>query len=230
MLERIAAEVCAAKPATIVEIGPGQGALTQLLLESGAVVHAIELDPLMIVALEKRFPNHPRLHIHHSDVLDADLAQWGPAALAGNLPYYITSPILERIFAASAAIQPAVLLMQKEVADRLAAAPASKNFGYLTVTTQSRAAVEIVMPVPPGAFRPPPKVDSTVVRLTLTHHPPSPAFLDFASLAFKHKRKTLRNNLQQAYPNADWASLPERGLRAEQLSIAQLHELHAKLS
>lgn len=230
MLERIAAEVCAAKPETIVEIGPGQGALTQLLLESGAHVHAIELDPLMIVALERRFPAHPRLHIHHTDVLDADLAAWGPAALAGNLPYYITSPILERIFAASTAIQPAVLLIQKEVADRLAASPSSRDYGYLSVTTQTRAAVEIVMPVPPGAFRPPPKVDSAVVRLTLSNQQPPPGFLDFVSLAFKHKRKTLRNNLQPSYPNADWTTLPERGLRAEQLSIAQLRELHAKLS
>lgn len=230
MLERIAAEVCAARPSTIVEIGPGQGALTELLLASGAEVHAIEIDPLMIVALERRFPGHPRLHIHHTDVLDADLAQWGPAALAGNLPYYITSPILERIFTAGAAIQPAVLLIQKEVADRLAALPSSRDYGYLSVTTQTRAAVEMVMKVPPGAFRPPPKVESAVVRLTLKNEHPSPAFLTFVSLAFKQKRKTLRNNLQQAYPNADWSSLPERGLRAEQLSIAQLRELHAKLS
>lgn len=184
----------------------------------------------MIVALERRFPGHPRLHIHHTDVLDADLAQWGPAALAGNLPYYITSPILERIFTAGAAIQPAVLLIQKEVADRLAALPSSRDYGYLSVTTQTRAAVEMVMKVPPGAFRPPPKVESAVVRLTLKNEHPSPAFLTFVSLAFKQKRKTLRNNLQQAYPNADWSSLPERGLRAEQLSIAQLRELHAKLS
>jgi 16S rRNA (adenine1518-N6/adenine1519-N6)-dimethyltransferase len=230
VLERIAAEVRAARPQTIVEIGPGQGALTQLLLESGAQVHAVELDPLMIVALERRFPAHPRLHVHHRDVLDTDLAQWGPAALAGNLPYYITSPILERIFAASAAIQTAVLLMQKEVADRLAAAPSSRDYGYLSVTTQTRAAVEKIMTVPPGAFRPPPKVDSAVVRLTLQDQQPAPEFLHFVSLAFKQKRKTLRNNLQQAYPNAGWAELPERGLRAEQLSIAQLCELHAKLS
>jgi len=230
VLERIASEVCAAKPETIVEIGPGQGALTELLLASGADVHAVELDPLMIAALQRRFPGHPRLHVHHTDVLDANLAQWGPAALAGNLPYYITSPILERIFAAGAAIQPAVLLIQKEVADRLGAAPSSRDYGYLSVTTQTRAAVEIVMKVPPGAFRPPPKVDSAVVRLTLSNQQPAQSFLDFVSLAFKQKRKTLRNNLQHVYPGADWSKLPERGLRAEQLSIAQLQLLHAKLS
>lgn len=224
--------MCADSPATIIEIGPGQGALTEFLLQSGAHVHAVELDPLMIVALARRFPNHPRLTVHHQDVLDTDLAQWGPASLAGNLPYYITSPILDRIRQARAVITSATLLIQKEVADRVIATPGSRDYGYLTVITQSWAAVRHVVHVPPGAFRPPPKVDSSVIRLTPKADVPADLaeFLVFAGHAFRQKRKTLRNNLLSAYPNAPWDTLPERSLRAEQLSIDELRALWHKLS
>jgi 16S rRNA (adenine1518-N6/adenine1519-N6)-dimethyltransferase len=224
--------VCAGEPETIVEIGPGQGALTEYLLRSGAHVHAIELDPAMVERLARRFPDHPRLTVHHADVLDVDLAQWGPAALAGNLPYYITSPILERIRRARTAVASSTLLIQKEVADRLVAGPGSRDYGYLTVLTQSWAEARFVVKVPPGAFRPPPKVDSAVVHLQALPEvaPDLEAFLQFAGLAFRQKRKNLRNNLAQAYPAADWETLPERTLRAEQLSIPQLRELWRKLS
>ena len=224
--------MCAGAPETIVEIGPGQGALTEYLLRGGAHVHAIELDPAMVERLARRFPDHPRLTVHPADVLDVDLAQWGPAALAGNLPYYITSPILERIRRARTAIASSTLLIQKEVADRLVAGPGSRDYGYLTVLTQSWAEARLVVNVPPGAFRPPPKVDSAVVHLQALPEvaPDLEPFLKFAGLAFRQKRKNLRNNLGQAYPQADWDALPERTLRAEQLSIPQLRELWRKLS
>ncbi len=224
--------MCAGAPETIVEIGPGQGALTEYLLRGGAHVHAIELDPAMVERLARRFPDHPRLTVHPADVLDVDLAQWGPAALAGNLPYYITSPILERIRRARTAIASSTLLIQKEVADRLVAGPGSRDYGYLTVLTQSWAEARLVVNVPPGAFRPPPKVDSAVVHLQALPEvaPDLEPFLKFAGLAFRQKRKNLRNNLGQAYPQADWDALPERTLRAEQLSISQLRELWRKLS
>jgi 16S rRNA (adenine1518-N6/adenine1519-N6)-dimethyltransferase len=224
--------VCAGAPGTIVEIGPGQGALTEYLLRSEAHVHAIELDPAMVERLARRFPNHPRLTVHAADVLDVDLAQWGPAALAGNLPYYITSPILDRIRRARTAIASSTLLMQKEVADRLVARPGSRDYGYLTVVTQSWAEARFVVNVPPGAFRPPPKVESAVVHLQALAEvePDLEAFLKFAGMAFRQKRKNLRNNLAQAYPAADWENLAERTLRAEQLSIPQLRELWRKLS
>lgn len=224
--------MCAGAPGTIVEIGPGQGALTEYLLRSEAHVHAIELDPAMVERLARRFPNHPRLTVHAADVLDVDLAQWGPAALAGNLPYYITSPILDRIRRARTAIASSTLLMQKEVADRLVARPGSRDYGYLTVVTQSWAEARFVVNVPPGAFRPPPKVESAVVHLQALAEvePDLEAFLKFAGMAFRQKRKNLRNNLAQAYPAADWENLAERTLRAEQLSIPQLRELWRKLS
>jgi 16S rRNA (adenine1518-N6/adenine1519-N6)-dimethyltransferase len=232
ILERIAESVCADAPKTIVEIGPGQGALTELLLASGAHVHAIELDALMIVALERRFPGHPALTIHPADVLNVDLAQWGPATLAGNLPYYITSPILDRIRQARKQIGTSTLLIQKEVADRVVAQPKSRDYGYLTVVTQSWADASFVVAVPPESFRPPPKVDSAVIRLTSKPGVPDDldAFLKFAGHAFRQKRKNLRNNLNGVYPDTDWESLSERTLRAEQLSIAELRALWHKLS
>lgn len=186
----------------------------------------------MIAALRARFGDHPQLHIHPGDVLDIDLAQWGPASLAGNLPYYITSPILDRIRAARHAIRRATLLMQKEVAQRLTARHGTRDYGYLTVRTRIWASVEPVIDVPPGAFRPPPKVDSAVVQLVpLEQTPPDmEAFLAFAERAFRQKRKTLRNNLSAEYPGADWETLPERGLRAEQLDLESLRVLWGKLS
>lgn len=224
--------MCASAPQTIVEIGPGQGALTEFLLQSEAHVHAIELDLEMIARLARRFPDHPRLTVHHADVLDTDLAQWGPAALAGNLPYYITSPILDRIRRARATIASSTLLIQKEVADRVVAKPKSRDYGYLTVVVQSWAEASPIVHVPPSAFRPPPKVDSSVIHLAARPDVPADLddFLKFAAHAFRQKRKNLRNNLNGVYPNAPWDFLPERTLRAEQLTIAELRALWHKLS
>lgn len=232
MLESIAASVCAGEPKTIIEIGPGQGALTEYLLKSGAHVHAIELDPEMVARLAKRFPEHPQLTVHHQDVLDTDLTEWGPAAIAGNLPYYITSPILERIQRARWAIGSATLLIQKEVADRVMAKPRTRDYGYLTVVVQSWAEVDFVVAVPPVAFKPPPKVDSTVIRLRPRAEVPEDlaAFLKFAGHAFRQKRKNLRNNLNGVYAGVDWDTYPERTLRAEQLTIDELRALWHKLS
>jgi 16S rRNA (adenine1518-N6/adenine1519-N6)-dimethyltransferase len=231
VLERIAAQVTKSDPRIIIEIGPGQGALTALLLNAGVPVHAIELDPAMVATLQARFAGQPLLTLHHADVLDTDLAQWGPAHLAGNLPYYITSPILQRIFDARAALGSATLLVQKEVALRLTARPGTRDYGYLSVVAQSWAKVEWIMKVPAGAFRPPPKVESAVVHLELLRdpHPQTEAWLRFAGQAFRQKRKTLRNNLQHLYPAADWENIPEKNLRAEQLDIPALQDLWSRV-
>ena len=224
--------MCASSPQVIVEIGPGQGALTEFLLASGAQVHAIEVDPDMVERLARRFPAHPNLRVHQSDVLTTDLAQWGPASLAGNLPYYITSPILDRIRKARTAIRTSTLLIQKEVADRVIAKPKTRDYGYLSVVTQSWAETEHVVHVPPEAFRPPPRVDSSVILLTSRPEVPTDldAFLKFAAHAFRQKRKNLRNNLNGIYPMADWEHMAERTLRAEQMTIEELRALWRKLS
>ncbi len=150
-----------------------------------------------------------------------DLAQWGAGVVVGNLPYYITSPILEHALAARPKL--AVFLVQKEVALRMAAKPGSRDYGYLSVRTQFLAEVEVLFEVPPKAFQPPPKVDSAVVRLTpRAGVTASEEFLKFAGLCFHLKRKNLRNNLSSVYGLRDF---PEGGLRAEQLSVDQLFAL-----
>ncbi len=168
-------------------------------------------------------------------MLATGLAQWGPAVVAGNLPYYITSPIVEKTLALGPLLRRAVFLVQREVAERLAANPGSRDWGLLSVRTQLLAHVEILFGVPPAAFHPPPKVDSAVVRMTPRNRIAELAldsggnFLAFAGLCFRQKRKTLRNNLAGAYGRDAMEGLPEAGLRAEQLSIEQLAALYRRL-
>lgn len=225
VVDRIARAVCPERQPLVVEIGPGEGVLTEALARHADRVIAVELDAPLIDPLRRRLPS---VEVVEADVLEVDLAQWGPAVIVGNLPYYITSPIVDRILSLGTACRWAVPMMQKEVAERLCATPGSRDYGYLTVTTQSRADVETLFDVRPGAFRPPPKVDSAVVRLTPLPDPAPAEFLEFAGRCFRHKRKTLRNNLLESYPAI--ASRPEAGLRAEQLSISQLRSLFDALS
>lgn len=224
IIEKIAEAVCPVREPLVIEIGPGEGVLTQALSPRTDRLVAIELDGNLIPGLRHRFPN---AEIVHADVLETDLKQWGPAAVAGNLPYYITSPTIGHVLEMGSLLLHAVLMMQREVADRLVAQPGSRDFGFLTVATQARAHVEFLFPVPKGAFAPPPKVESAVVRLTpLTLSAPD-GFLNFASLCFRHKRKTLRNNLAAHYPGI--RELPEGALRAEQLSLENLKALFGRL-
>jgi len=230
-LERIAAAVCPEPGGTVIEIGPGKGALTTHLAARADRVVAIEIDPVLVQYLQAKFRDEPKVEIVESDILKADLSQWTPAAVAGNLPYYITSPILERVLSLRGQWSQAVFLVQKEVAERLNAVPGTRDFGFLSVQTQFYSQVEILMHVPPAAFRPPPKVDSAVVRLTpradLLADPRT--FLKFASQCFRHKRKTLRNNLLGSYEKELLDSLKETSMRAEQLGIPALVALQKTL-
>ena len=230
ILEQIAAAT-QVNPGRIVEIGPGRGALTRHLLPLCEELHAIEIDVRLAASLATRFAGKPNLHIHHSDVLATDLAQWGPAVIAGNLPYYITSPIIERFLQLDARFPAAVFLMQWEVAQRLLAQPHSRDYGYLTVATQTVCHVELVCKVPPSAFSPPPKVESAALRLTRRAEltPDLPALLQFVGRCFTHKRKTLRNNLRPFY-GAAIDAMPESGLRAEQLPLEEFALLRSRLT
>jgi 16S rRNA (adenine1518-N6/adenine1519-N6)-dimethyltransferase len=216
----------------VIEIGPGRGALTTQLLERAARVVAIELDARLVEHLRRKFVEEPRLDILHQDVLETDLAQWGAAPIAGNLPYYISSPILERV--ARVAPLRAVFLLQLEVAQRLVAAPGSREYGFLTVQTSVRMTSRLLFTVKPAAFHPPPKVDSAVVLLEPRPQPPDvgdiDAFLKFVVQCFRHKRKTLRNNLAEVYGKELVDAWPEAGLRAEQLSIDQFAGLYRRLT
>lgn len=215
----------------IVEIGPGRGALTRYLLPRTQRLTAIEVDPAMVTALAEEFPEHPTLQVLPANILECDLRPFGPCVLAGNLPYYISSPIMSQVFAAQGAWQRAVFLVQLEVAQRMAAAPNSRDYGYLSVLTQLHARARILFQVPPGAFVPPPKVKSAVILLEPLPVDPAWAsgFLKFVSAAFQQKRKTLRNNLGVLFPKEKVEAQPESGLRAEQLSIEQLKDLYARL-
>lgn len=222
---------CGEHTARVIEIGSGRGALTRHLLPRTDELHAIELDRSLASYLRQKFPAEPKLRVHGADVLATDLAQWGSAAITGNLPYYITSPIIRKFVELDANFPFAVLLMQWEVAERLLAVPGSRSYGYLTVSTGLACDIELICKVPPSAFVPPPKVESGAVLLRRKAQAPGglDGLLHFVSRCFAHKRKTLRNNLRSFY-GEQIDALPEARLRAEQLSIAQFVDLYERVS
>jgi 16S rRNA (adenine1518-N6/adenine1519-N6)-dimethyltransferase len=231
ILERIAALACPDREDLVIEIGPGRGALTEKLLKRAERVVAIEVDPYLAEHLRTRFETEPRLEVVQGDVLETDLTQWGRGPVAGNLPYYITSPILEKV--ATLDVPRGVFLMQKEVAERLVAKPGDSAYGFLTVHIALFADTRLRFEVKPAAFHPPPKVDSAVVSLDPRRRDvgitDTAAFLKFIGQCFRYKRKTLRNNLADIYGKERIDAWPEAGLRAEQLALDQFAELYGRL-
>ena len=192
----------------VVEIGPGEGALTLPLLAAAGKLTAIELDTDLIPGLQARAASAGELHIVHADVLKVDFSAMAHShgvsrlRIAGNLPYYISSPILFHCLEHAAAIEDMHFMLQKEVVDRMAAAPGSKVYGRLSVMLQLACAVEPLFEVPPEAFRPPPKVDSAVVRLLplpleQRHDARPEDVYAVVKAAFGQRRKTLSNALGQ---------------------------------
>lgn len=192
----------------MVEIGPGEGALTLPLLSVAGKLTAIELDTDLIPALQARAASAGELHVIHADVLKVDFAALAHShgveriRIAGNLPYYISSPILFHCLAHAEVIEDMHFMLQKEVVERMAAEPGSKVYGRLSVMLQLACRVEPLFDVPPEAFRPPPKVDSAVVRLLPIplheRHDASPADVyAVVKAAFAQRRKTLGNALKQ---------------------------------
>jgi 16S rRNA (adenine1518-N6/adenine1519-N6)-dimethyltransferase len=231
ILERLSMAACEEHTPRVIEIGPGRGALTRHLLPRTDELHAIEKDAALASYLRSKHASEPKLHVHASDVLSIDIMQWGPAVVTGNLPFYITSPIVEKFLALDQRFPVGVFLMQLEVAERILALPRTRAYGYLTVAAQLVCDVELVCRVPASAFVPPPKVDSAAVRFRRKPHIPAnlASLLIFVGRSFAHKRKTLRNNLRPFYGERVDA-LPEAGLRAEQLTIPQFVDLQARLS
>ncbi|MGP9684427.1 16S rRNA (adenine(1518)-N(6)/adenine(1519)-N(6))-dimethyltransferase RsmA [Halomonas sp. AOP25-F1-15] len=189
----------------LVEIGPGQGALTEPLLEAAGHLEVIELDRDLIPGLRVQFFNYPDFVIHEGDALKFDFAALkgdGPALrVVGNLPYNISTPLIVHLLAAGDAIADMHFMLQKEVVERLAAEPGGTDWGRLSVMAQYYCHVEQLFIVPPEAFVPQPKVDSAIVRLTpheaLPHTADDPALLfELVKLAFGQRRKTLRNNFK----------------------------------
>jgi len=232
ILERIAVAACPQREELVVEIGPGRGALTERLLKRAGRVVAVELDAYLVDHLRQKFAGESRLEIIHADAMKTDLAQWGLAPIAGNLPYYAATAIIGQTVRLRTSR--AVFLIQKEVADRLVEQPRTREYGYLTVATRLFAEARLLFGVKPGAFHPPPKVDSAVVMLT-PHADPlavddAESFLQFAGLCFQHKRKTLRNNLAETYGKDALDASPEAGLRAEQITMAGFVEMYRRLA
>jgi 16S rRNA (adenine1518-N6/adenine1519-N6)-dimethyltransferase len=224
VIERIAAAACPAREPLVIEIGPGRGALTEKLLKRADRVAAVEVDPYLVDRLRQKFPP---VEVLQADVLQVDLAQWGRAPIAGNLPYYIASPIIEKVIRMD--VPRAVFLIQKEVAERVTAAPGSRDYGFLTVQTALFANARMLFEVKPSAFHPPPNVDSAVVLLEPHGRPVPDGLVDFVGLCFRQKRKTIRNNLAATYGSAV-DSWPEASLRAEQIPVEGFAEMHRRLA
>jgi 16S rRNA (adenine1518-N6/adenine1519-N6)-dimethyltransferase len=206
---------------TVLEIGPGRGIITSLLAPRTRRLIAIELDRVLAAQLRMKFALRPNVEIIEGDILAIDFSTlFGPkpgstrpgidfkpepVRVVGNLPYYITSEILLRLFAHRQYFETIVIMLQREVAERLAAGPGTSEYGLLSATAQLYARVDNLFTLPPGAFSPPPKVHSTVVRLTLAPRIESlrvseDEFINFLKLSFGQKRKTLWNNLKSQYP------------------------------
>jgi 16S rRNA (adenine1518-N6/adenine1519-N6)-dimethyltransferase len=219
-----------------IEIGAGHGEMTELLASTGAPVHAIELDAQLAAKLKQRAKRFPNVGIVSADVLESDIAKIAAGKrvrIYGNLPYYITSPILHHLFASAEFIDEIHIVIQHEVALRLAAQPGTRDYGYLSVLTQYFSRPELVLEIPRGAFRPPPEVSSALVTLRLPGERAKlpqideASFLYFVKLCFAQKRKTLVNNLKsQVKPELVREALAKLNLRVdargEQLSVANL--------
>ena len=254
--EKIVAALGDISQALVVEIGPGKGVLTQLLAARAERLIAIELDRMLATELRYNYSRSPQVEILEGDVLSIDFRTVlnrviGPltdlrpvrasrARVIGNLPYYITSDILLRLFEFHDQFDVIVIMVQREVADRIAAKPGSSDYGLLSATAQLYARVERLFTLPPSAFSPAPKVHSGVLRLTVALRflelqvTPKP-FIDFLKVAFAMKRKTLLNNLKQTYPAEKIRlGLKQLGIRAdaraEALSLEQTAMIFRTLS
>jgi 16S rRNA (adenine1518-N6/adenine1519-N6)-dimethyltransferase len=222
---------------TVIEIGPGRGALTALLIPRAKRVIGIELDRVLAAQLRMQYATRANLEVLESDFVTAEFASMvgrkpGPlhdlrptqaetVDVIGNLPYYLTSEIVLRILELHQHIERAVIMVQREVADRIAAAPGSRDYGLLSATAQLYARAEKLFTLPPAAFSPPPQVHSTVLRLTMAPRlqelqVEEAPFVAFLKLAFGQKRKMLLNNLRRQYPEAAIrAAMKSGGLRSD---------------
>ncbi len=239
-IERIADSLGELAGRTVVEIGPGAGAITHALVARASHVLAVELDPGLAAHLRSQFPVD-RLTVFEQDILGFDFAAASQAVgqqllVFGNLPYYITSPILLKLAASHAALDRAALMVQREVADRITAQPASRDYGVLSVTVQIYGPAVSLFTLPPHAFSPPPDVHSSVFRWRFAprFHElglEEETFLPFVRTLFAQKRKTLANNLRAAgfQPPQIASALTSAEIsaqaRAESLSIEQIAAL-----
>ena len=224
---------------TIIEIGPGRGAITQRLVDSGSDIIAIELDRELVPMLRERFKPDHNFQIVEGDAtqinFDELLNDHVKAKVVANLPYYISTAILQHLSSQRHCFSQLVLMFQKEVVDRITAKPGDSERGFLSVLVESAFSVEKLFDVPPSAFKPVPKVTSSVARFTPKENQidDEKALRDLLSLAFAQKRKTILNNLKSKFPHAQTA-LTSAGIdpkrRAESLSLDEWLLLHGLFS
>jgi 16S rRNA (adenine1518-N6/adenine1519-N6)-dimethyltransferase len=237
--KRILQTLNVAQGETWLEIGAGHGEMTELLARAGARVVAIETDSQLAEGLAKHSASWGHVQVVPGDVLQLDLRALAGESVRvyGNLPYYITSPILRRLFALADRIKSIDIVIQLEVAARIAAPPGGREHGYLSALCQFYSKPEIVLRIPAGAFRPPPEVTSALVNMTMPGERATleikdePRFLEFLQTCFGQKRKTLRNNLRglASGPRIE-AALQKYQItpkaRAEELTLQQFAEVY----
>ncbi|KJS06807.1 MAG: ribosomal RNA small subunit methyltransferase A [Gammaproteobacteria bacterium BRH_c0] len=228
------------KPAdNLIEIGPGQGALTAPLLERNPGLTAIELDRDLEQLLARKFAHHNDFNLIQQDALKFDFSTLntrGPLRIVGNLPYNISTPLIFHLLSYQALITDMHFMLQREVVERMAAEPGTKVYGRLSIIVQYHCKVDFLFDVPPESFFPAPKVDSAIVRLAPYHRKPLQAddpelFNNLVKLCFQQRRKTLRNNLKQLSGSYDVESLPfDLGRRPETLSLREFVDLSNQLA
>ncbi len=246
IVDKIARSAMSEQDCVAFEIGPGIGALTQFLSHYAKQVVSFEIDERLLPVLEDTLADCDNVEIVHTDFLEVDLNAWVETyrkkgldvVIAANLPYYITTPILFKIFESKADIEKITVMMQKEVADRFSATPNTKDYNALSVITQYRTHVKNVMKVPRNVFNPKPNVDSAVVQFTFHHDyavKEEEVFFELVKACFKQRRKTMLNNYGAFCEDKELArhNLKEAGIlenaRAESLDLEtfiRLYEVH----
>lgn len=225
---------------TIIEIGPGRGALTKHLVESGANIVAIELDRNLVPLLQKEFIDYENFQIIEQDALTMDFSKiQNPKSkikLVANLPYYISTAILQRLIEQREVFSEFILMLQREVVERITAKVGNSERGFLTVLVEAFCESKKLFDVPPSAFRPAPKVWSSIVRLNvreIVNIENEEVFRELLSQSFTQKRKTILNNLKNKYPDAH-EILEKNGIepnrRAETLTIEEWFNLASQIS
>lgn len=252
ILRNIVGHADLTKDSAAIEVGPGIGALTEHLARQAGKVMSFEIDQRLLPVLEDTLSPYDNVKIVHSDVLKADVKQLIDTELAGyedimvvaNLPYYVTTPILMKLLTDGLPLRGFVVMMQKEVADRISAKPGTKAYGSLSIAVQYYCTAEVAMIVPKTVFMPQPNVDSAVLKLIRHDNPPVTVkdedfFFEVTRAAFAQRRKTILNNLQSQLPNgkankenilaALAAANVEPTRRGETLSIKEFGHLADKL-
>ncbi len=239
VIERIVASIAPLPTDLLLEIGPGQAALTTPLVASGAELHVLEIDRNLVAQLENKFAHTSNITIHSCDALRLDFSEitgGRPFRLIGNLPYNISTPLIFHLLRWHELVTDMHFMLQKEVVDRMASGPGSKAYGRLSVMTQFRCKVTPLFDVQPKSFTPPPRVCSSVVRLQPLPTPafepgPGKSLEQVVAAAFSQRRKTLRNSLRSLL-NAEQILTAgiDPGQRAEQLSLSQFAALARALS